>query len=349
MAYAREPLVLAAGWELAAVGAYFHLYAQMTGPGRPRLMALVHGPGLFVLVPAALGLLGVLEPPQGGAAVEWPTGVTLLVAVAVLARILYRPPYTGDENNSYWLSELYGACAPFLLAKMLVGGRWDEWATWGLALVATVTLGMRLWQSVAGSGESARPGQVVALVGVIGFTLASLSPLAGLGGVLMTATAAVLAGVALPSGGIAYRSGLTLAGVAVGVWLVSQGALSASYELVAVLALPAVIIALSCWWRSEESKSGGTHGAITVLTLVAVSVCAIYPQIVVEWLARPAVQTMAGGVGATAEVVSNWGLGLQVVSSSEVIKASLPATGVGVAVFVAWAALFWIRSLLRGT
>ena len=76
---------------------------------------------------------------------------------------------------------------------------------------------------------------------------------------------------------------------------------------------------------------------------------AVYPQLVVEWIARPAAQAMAGGVAAATDLVSNWGIGLQVVSPAEVVLAALPATGIAVAVFLAWAVLYWVRLMTSET
>jgi hypothetical protein len=76
---------------------------------------------------------------------------------------------------------------------------------------------------------------------------------------------------------------------------------------------------------------------------------AIYPQAAVEWVLRPAVGAMAGGVGFPSMLVANWGLGLTVESAQEHVLAALPATGIALALFLAWVALYWLRALARRT
>jgi hypothetical protein len=68
--------------------------------------------------------------------------------------------------------------------------------------------------------------------------------------------------------------------------------------------------------------------------------------VVVEWFARPAVGAMAGGVGTTSNLVSRLGLGLVSIRPDESLSAALPATGIALAVFLAWVALYWLRGLL---
>jgi hypothetical protein len=100
-----------------------------------------------------------------------------------------------------------------------------------------------------------------------------------------------------------------------------------------------------------EQEDGPNRAARVAAGVVVVLLCvnAIYPQAAVEWLARPAVAAMAGGVAAPTEVVRNWGVGLQVVSTAEAVEASLPATGLAVGVFVAWVVLYWMRRIVAGS
>jgi hypothetical protein len=344
VAYAREPLVLAIGWEVAALGAYWGFYREAREGERWRLVAFLHGPGLFVFALAAFGLLRVFEPPEGGAGFVWPLAVTLPVGMAVLWRALYRP-----ENEAGGMPELYAACAPFLLAKMLVAGRWDAWGTWALALVGTIALLAWGWQVARSEGGGATPARVLAILCLVGFALAPLSPMAGVGAVILLALAALLAGGEESLGGRAYRGGLALAGGVAGLWLVSQGALSARYGVVVAVALPVIMLTLSGKGVGERVTRSQAAGVVAAIMVIILGLGAVFPQLVVEWMARPAAQAMAGGVGAATDLVSNWGIGLQVVSPAEVVLAALPATGIAVAVFLAWAVLYWVRGVIRDT
>ena len=241
-----------------------------------------------------------------------------------------------------WLPRLYAACSPFLLAKMLVGGRWDAWGTWALALIGTGVLIMLAWRSVHGEVRGRRIVHALAVLCVIGFALAALSPMSGLGAVLLLALAALLAGVGGKMQLFSYAGAMVLAGGVAGLWLIAQGALSVRYGLVAVVALPVIMVVLSGYGSREEAgRSRVGRGVAAVMGLV-LGLGAVYPQAAVEWIARPAVQAMAGGVGAPTDLARNWGVGLQVVSPVEVTLASLPATGMALAVFLAWVVLYWV-------
>jgi len=50
-------------------------------------------------------------------------------------------------------------------------------------------------------------------------------------------------------------------------------------------------------------------------------------------------------VGALTSLRTDWGVGLAVVSGQEALVAALPATGVAVAFFIAWALLFWLKQI----
>jgi hypothetical protein len=226
---------------------------------------------------------------------------------------------------------------------MLVGGRWDGWGTWVLALMGTAGLLVITWQSVwKGIGDDGVVG-ALAMVSVIGFGLATLSPMAGVGAVVLMALAAIVAGSASGMVGARYEGAVVLAGSVVGLWLVAQGALTARYGLVAVIVLPAAMLVAGIWMNGKDKDKEVSRGKArwTVVVAVLLVVSAVFPQAVIEGFGRPVVEALAGGVGAPVGLVSNWGLGLQVVSPSEVVLAALPATGIGVAVFVAWVVLYW--------
>jgi hypothetical protein len=54
---------------------------------------------------------------------------------------------------------------------------------------------------------------------------------------------------------------------------------------------------------------------------------------------------MAGGVGALAGLTTGWGVGLAVMSPDGLALAALPATGMGLAVFLAMVSLYWLKRL----
>jgi hypothetical protein len=132
------------------------------------------------------------------------------------------------------------------------------------------------------------------------------------------------------------------------VWLLSQGALVARYRLVAALLLPAVLF-VSYYVRGESDAppSKGPVRFVALLLACPLVLVVIYPQAAIEWVLRPAVGAMAGGVGVPSTLVTNWGLGLLVRSPQEVVLAAFPATGIALAVFLAWTVLYWLRGLAR--
>ena len=350
MAYAREPLVLVAGWELAGVGAWLGAGTSSNGE-RIRLAALIHAPGVPVLVAALTRWLDVFAPPAGGAAREWPVGVALLVGLAVCVRLagLTYGGWIGSQaasRDGRGLVIMYMICTPFVLAKMLVGGRWDAWGTWTLALIGTLGLLIVTWQGVRGRADGASPVAALAMSSMAGFALAPLSPLAGLGAVLLLALASLVAGLRWDRIPSAYRYALVLAGGMSGLWLVSQGALAARSGLIAAIALSALMLVAAGKKRLEEQVDSNRIAWLgTALVVVLLCVSVVYPQGAVEWLARPAVEAMAGGVGTPVGLIRNWGVGLQVVSPAEVVLASLPSIGMAVAVFLAWVVLYWAKNV----
>ncbi len=341
MAYSRDPLIFVASWELAGL-------ALWLGPGitnsreRLKLAIMVHGPGLLVLV-AAIGWLGPFAPPAGGALREWPLIATLLIGIAVLVQLGLSTAWS--DGKSPGLMALYGAGAPFILSKMLVGGRWDAWGTWTLALMGMVALLAIAWVTVSTSGWKATPGQVFAGLSVAAFGLATLSPVAGLGAVLVLSLAAVLAAMGHHPNWNSYFGAVVVAGSLAGLWLLSHGALAAGYGLPGVAGLPIIIFVAGLAQWATKGGEQDRAGTVATATLVLLGISAIYPQWTVEWVAQPAVDAMAGGVAAPAGLVNNWGIGLQVASPGEVVLAALPATGIAVALFMAWVVLYWAKQI----
>jgi hypothetical protein len=128
------------------------------------------------------------------------------------------------------------------------------------------------------------------------------------------------------------------------MWLLGQGAATVGYAVVPVIALAGFALLALLLAR------GGDGVRLTWAALVAgvlLVIVAAYPQAAIDWAARPAVGAMAGGVGVPSALLTNWGLGLAVNAPNEAIVAALPATGVALAVLVAWALLRWLKLLAQ--
>jgi hypothetical protein len=269
-----------------------------------------------------------------------------------------------------------------LLAKMLVAAPWDRLGVWALALLGTTALLGSLLMPLArvGGFYAIVPSSVCSAAVVIGFALSPGSPLAASGAIALMLSSLIWV-ASLPTWYAILDTRYAmhtrrarcamLLGAVPGVWLLSQGALELRYGVIVALILP--VIALLVTWvalRGEAIDSlaeGGSRvlglrpieaptdisatyserfpiysfSGVALLTLAAV-----YPQALVEFVLRPSVAAMAGGVGALSTLKSDWGLGLQVVSPQGLIQAALPATGVALAVFLSWVALYWLKSLI---
>ena len=231
--------------------------------------------------------------------------------------------------------------APYLLAKALVAAPWGPVGAWGLVLVGTVGLLASTLLAVRGGELSVQHiAPALSAIAMLAFGLSTGSPLAAAGAVAILLVGALVMG----AGANAWH----LAGALPGIWLISQGAAGLGYGVVVGVLLPAVaVVALPLRGLGQapprvSSKIG--RGA-ALIGAVAVLLFAVYPQLVVEGLLRPAVGAMAGGVGAPVSLMSDWGTGLVVRSPQETLSAALPATGMAVAVFLAWVVLYWVRWL----
>jgi hypothetical protein len=191
-------------------------------------------------------------------------------------------------------------------------------------------------------GEAGAAGAATVLAAgiVMGFGLASVSPVAAVGSVLLLLMGPVwLCTAAL---GQRARAALLLAGAAPGAWLLGQGAQAAGYTVVLAIA-PGGLALLALLLAREGERPRLTWSAVAAGVLL--SLVAVYPQAGVEWVARPAVGAMAGGVGVPSGLLSNWGVGLALRASDETLRAALPATGVALAVLSVWAVLRWLKVL----
>jgi hypothetical protein len=192
-------------------------------------------------------------------------------------------------------------------------------------------------------------GGVVAAVAIVGMGVAAVSPVAAMGAVLLVALGAFLPLLSALDENEQWWTWVRSAAVAAstaGVWMVVQGALGSRYAVTAVVVLPALVL-VGGYGAVKRTESGtGVHKGVLIAALVGLGAMAVYPQAGVEWFARPAVGAMAGGVGASSGLVTEWGLGLVARGPAELLTAALPATGIAVAAFVAWVGLYWLRGLV---
>jgi MFS family permease len=280
------------------------------------------------------------------------------------------------------LASFYVLVSPFLLAKALVAAPWDALGVWSLILLGTVALVGSLLAVLLGADPRLAIALACAAIGVAGLGLAPVSPIAAAGAIALALAAPFWAVVPAR----VYRGALFLVAALLGVWLLSEGALDARYRLVAAILLPAIVLLAAKAVPSTEyrvpsdddrrrttddgrpttDESSQPHQPTTddsqlstinyqlsaissVLTTGLLVAVAVYPQAAVEWTLRPVVGAMAGGVAFPSALVTNWGLGLTVQAAQEQIVASLPATGIALAVFLAWVTLYWLRALARTT
>ena len=231
-----------------------------------------------------------------------------------------------------------------MLAKSLVAAPWEGLGVWLVALTGTVLLLGALVALLLGANLANLTPTALAAVGTIGFGLAPLSPLAAAGAIALLLAGALC--MVVPA--LLYRGALLLAGALPGVWLLSQGALDTRYRLVAALLLPALLF-ISYYVRIEAKDTSSAEPVRFAAPLLAcfLVLVTVYPQAAVEWVLRPAVGAMAGGVGVPSTLVTNWGIGLLVRSAQEIVSAALPATGIALATFLAWTVLYWLRGLAR--
>ncbi|HYP41369.1 MAG TPA: hypothetical protein VEX13_13500 [Chloroflexia bacterium] len=376
VAYARHPLVLYLGWETAGLGLWLSLRSLREG-GAPRWLPLVlHLPGVSLLLLILIGAVYPFAPPFGGAGQQWALPVVMAFALVVLLR-------SGCWPFGGWLREverasggkgtpllgLYAMAAPYLLAKALVAAPWDALGIWVLTLSGTVVL--------AGSVATAvltRTTYISVAAGaytgaaLIGFALAPGAPLAAAGAVaiLLSGVLWLAAWAGVSDISATYRAPMLLMGAVPGVWLIAQGALSLRYGLAAAILLPAMLLAalaagptwVSLKLRHTKAKlpdttppplthhaSRITYHPPPIIAIILLLLSALYPQVAVEGVLRPVVQAMAGGVSALAGVSSDWGVGMSVMSPDGVALAALPATGIGLAVFLAMVSLYWLKRL----
>lgn len=260
-----------------------------------------------------------------------------------------------NDDNSHnvgneALAGLYVLFMPALLARALVAAPWEPVGIWTLALLGTIGLLAAIGAAVFSFKRTRAAALAFALASVatIAFGLAPGSPLAAAGGL-----AAILAGslwVPLAVAGIwgRYRAFILLIGAFAGVWLISQAALNMGYGVVTALMLPSLLALTLVLSRKETSKDNFSRAAIASGSLIALILItgATYPQIVMQMVLRPAVQTMAGGVPALSTLRVDPGVGLLVLAPQGTILASLPATGIAVAVLLAFVTLYWLKKLL---
>lgn len=340
VAYAREPLLLYLGWELAGLG-----LALAAGVATRSVLVPLFASGVPLLIAWLLGLLPAFAPPPGGDAQPWAAALAVTLGLVVLMRSgapLFGGWLRPFADRASFVAALYVLAAPAVLARTLVPAPWDAPGGWALALLGAAAFVGALLSLLWRDGGTLAAASTLAGAAVMGLGLASVSPVAAVGAVLLLVIGPVWL-CAQPLGHRAWGV-LLLAGGSAAMWLLGQGAATVGYAVVPVIALAGFALLALLLAR------GGDGVRLTWAALVAgvlLVIVAAYPQAAIDWAARPAVGAMAGGVGVPSALLTNWGLGLAVNAPNEAIVAALPATGVALAVLVAWALLRWLKLLAQ--
>jgi hypothetical protein len=340
VAYARELLVLYMGWEVAGLGLWLALRSYR------QLSIIAHVSGLPLLFAIIVGSFPPFAPPAGGVTEPWSLPVMLAMAGTVYIRSGCWP-FDGWVRRAGLspLLGLYIVAAPYLLAKALMAAPWEPTGAWGLALLGAIGL-LAVALTSLRQGERVSPpiASAFAAIAILAVGLSNGSPLTAVG-----AVAIMFAGALVVStwGGATEKlaRAVFLLGTLPSVWFISQGALELGYGVVAGVLLPAVAvlaIVQSPKSKVQSSEKASDRGAVLVVGII-ILLGAVYPQLVVEGVLRPAVAAMAGGVGTPASLASEWGVGLVVRSPQEALLAALPATGMALAVFLTWVVVYWLR------
>ena len=355
MAYSRDLLQLLIAGEVALLALRLILASSLDASAGRALAIAMHAPGLVLLVLALVpGAVFAFVPPAGGTLQTWSLPATVALGAVVLARAGCWP-FNGWARNIAGVAQgsvvpvfaLSLTVAPYLLAKALVGGRWEPRGAWTLVLLGTIALIAAATASLSkdNKARSFAIASAHAAAALIGFGMASGSPLAGMGALALMLTGALWAG--LSSMRTPYFRALPLLGDVLGLWATAQGTLGTGYGLVAAILLPLwALMSLSAAGHDSPKPS---RRSLAVLAAVATAIAlafALFPQGVVEWVLRPAVGAMAGGVGALFALQGQWGLGVLARGANELVLAALPATGIALAVGLAMVTLYWLGLLL---
>lgn len=350
-AYAQNMTVLAAGGALAAVGIWAVGSELRDSPGARRLIEAVVSPAIVLVTLAITTGLPAFVPPAGGVAPPW-RPVAMMACVLVVASSISwgllvgreRAGTEGEQEAGAPLPALYALATPYLLAKMLVAAPWDPVGAWLLVLLGMLAQLIGVYTAYTSRGRQRTKAFTYALVGtsLSGFGIAANSPLAGAGAVWV-----MLAGL-LWVAGRGWRRAEVAAMLAAlpGLWMVSQAALDTGYGVVAALLLPSYLLLAALVTSHDPGHSPGSRRwRLVPLALAVIATAA--PQLILEALVRPAVRTLAGGVGALTGLTVDWGLGMLVRTPQGTTPAALPATGIALAVFLAAVALYWLKELAR--
>ncbi|MEA2572740.1 MAG: hypothetical protein QOH93_38 [Chloroflexia bacterium] len=348
-AYAHNMVVLAAGWALAGVGVSLMLDELGGSTKRSRAMfALLNPLSAFVFLALVTGS-PAFAPPAGGVAEPWqPIAVvaaTLAVVFTATRGFVVGSGLDGHEAGEPAdtpLRALYVLAAPYTLAKMLVTAPWHPVGAWLLVLLGMLALLMGLYAAYVSQTRQRDSAFGYSLVGIaiVGFGIAVNSPLAAVG-----ATWVMLLGLSwVVVRGWRWAEAVTFVAISPGLWMVSQAALDTGYGVVAVLILPACILLAVLTLSARHETARGWYWPGVVAAMLSV-VAAVLPQTVIEFILRPAVRAMAGGVGALTTLTVDWGVGTLVRTAQGTVPAALPATGLGLAVLLAGMLLYWLKQL----
>lgn len=348
-AYSGNQAILVLGLGTAGTGTWRALVTMGSTQSKSVLRAVLVGVALLIAATALSGTVRDYTPPAGGTAQSWTwyvaTAVVLSVAASAGCLQLFARP-GGDSaagGRASTVRGIYVMAAPYVLAKMLVGAAWEPAAAWVVVLGGLLILLAGAYLTFAGRDQRRPVATTLAGAAVVGLGLGSSAAMAA-GGAIWLMLAGLLC--LLPVPGALWRA-VTLAAVVPGVWLVTQGALYTGYGVAAVLILPACLFAV-LWSADDGTRIQRVPLPARIAAFIATATAiaaAIYPQAGVEWIVRPVITALAGGVGALPASQVDWGVGIAFRSAQETLQAGLPVTGIAVGLLITAAFLYWLKQL----
>jgi len=299
----------------------------------------------LLLLPVALhgGFDG--RPAPGQPLTPLPVALVLCaLGAAILALdlpLLWRsvrssPLVTADPTPSLWPAALYAVGAGLPLLISLAAGPWDALSRWvalavGLALLGGA--GGAAWRATTAAGALRALASYVLGLLILALGIGS----AGAVGGALLALASALVGSALLSAGGSLRwvalaaFGLPPALGFTGLWLLLGATLVARFPL-ATLAVPgSALLVAAALARTLPGRAGLRPW--TWLGACGLLLAGLLPGVVLDGALRPALNTLAVGLPALADLHPAPGLGLLIVRGSAT-TASWPAFGVAAALLL---------------
>ncbi|MGI8588906.1 MAG: hypothetical protein ACR2M0_14665 [Chloroflexia bacterium] len=299
--------------------------------GRPAPAAFAPLPAPALLLPIALfGTFDArLLPGQPVPALPWPV-VGLALAAAAAGVLSLRPASPTGEG---WAA-LYSLGCLLPALRSLGAGPWDAWARLGALGLGLAGLGLAAWMAWNTSGGAARVYLAAAML--LGLGIGTPAAVAGGLVLLLGGHAGQALGAALGTGrlprlvGIGVASGLPPTLGFVGLWLLLGATAAARLPLAtALLSICALLVALSNARGLSPAGEAGWRIGPTAAWVVAAGLLAggLMPAAMLDWVLRPALNTLAAGLPALSEVQEWPGVGLML-TRDNALAGVWPAVGV---------------------